>query len=368
MAAHEAGRGDTRRTQLRTALVRRFVGWVAALFVVELVVAGLESVVLAPVLALALRRDYALGSARGVAGILRWAMAAVWGGLFAKGVPGPGLLAGSAAVLIVALMVVLVVAPVVGAALLFSRQAEALVSDELRTRDEELRHAYERRNLMVSDLAHDLRTPVMGIAGLAQALADGIVDDEDERVRMFESINVRADKMAGLVQLLFDFVKLESEGFELDRKPIDLPQLLLREAAAAYEDVEAAGMELSVHVPEDPLTIWADEAQLARVVANLLANAVRHNGPGTTVELALGRRAGVADIVVADSGEAIKQDVRDLFEPFARGDTARSGGGSGLGLSIVKGIVDMHGYSLELRQPYGPYTKAFVVTCSLDEG
>ena len=58
----------------------------------------------------------------------------------------------------------------------------------------------------------------------------------------------------------------------------------------------------------------------------------------------------------------------ELFEPFARGDAARAGGGSGLGLSIVKSIVDMHGYQIELRQPYGPYAKAFVVTCELDEG
>ena len=152
----------------------------------------------------------------------------------------------------------------------------------------------------------------------------------------------------------------------LDRKCIDLPQLLLREAAAAYTDVEDAGMELRVEVPEEPLAVYADERQLGRVVANLIANAARHNGPGTVITLALGRRAGVADIVVADTGEPISQDVGELFEPFARGDAARSGGGSGLGLSIAKTIVNMHGYQIHLVQPYGTYTKAFVVTCTVE--
>lgn len=353
---------------LRRALGLRFLGWVGVLLASELVVGGFESMAIAPLLAAAVRRDYELGSALGLGGALRWALAVMWGILSSRGAASPGLWGTSAAMLIVSLMVVLVVAPVVLVTRAFARQAEGLLSAELRARDDELRQAYERRNLMISDMAHDLRTPVMGISGLAQALADGLVSDDAERMRMLRSISARATKMADLVSLLFDFVKLESEGFALDRRPIDLSQLLLREAAAAYTDIEDAGMELLVHVPEDVVHINADEAQLSRVVSNLLANAMRHNAPGTIIDLALARRAGVADIVVADSGAPIQQDVDELFEPFARGDAARAGGGSGLGLSIVKGIVDMHGYQIELRQPYGPYAKAFVVTCELDEG
>ena len=81
----------------------------------------------------------------------------------------------------------------------------------------------------------------------------------------------------------------------------------------------------------------------------------------------LGREYPRADIIVADSGKRIDQDVEELFEPFARGDVARSGGGSGLGLSIAKTIVDMHGYQIGLVQPYGTFTKAFIVTCNRED-
>lgn len=363
MAAQQEGRGDA----LRLPLARRFVLWVALLAVVELVVWVAERFVLAPLLAFVVRREMALRASEGMVGILGWAVGLVWRRIVSGDTGGMGLLASSAAILLAALMALLMLAPIVLVALGFARQAEGILGAELRARDDELRHAYERRNLMISDMAHDLRTPVMGIAGMAQALDEGLVGDPAEQARLLGQMRVRAQRLSELVSLLFDYVKLESEGYALDRTTVDLPQLLLSEAATAYDDIEAAGMELSVHVDEEPLLLWADETQLRRVVANLLANAVRHNEPGTTIELALGRRAGVADIIVGDTGKPIRQSPAELFAPFSRGDEARSGQGSGLGLSIVADIVALHGYSIDLHQPYGPYTKAFVVTCGLDD-
>ena len=264
------------------------------------------------------------------------------------------------------LMLALIAAPVVIGAVVFSRMAERRIIADQRIREEELAQFYRNRNLMISDMAHDLRTPVMSISGLSQALSDGIVTEEESRQRYLHAIHAKSDKMADLVTMLFDFVQLDSEGYELDRTVLDLPQLVLREAAAAYTDVEDAGMRLRIEVPEEPVSVFADEKQLSRVVANLIANAVRHNAPGTTIVIGLNRRAGVADVIVADDGKVIESDAEKLFEPFTREDSARSGGGSGLGLSIVKSIVDMHGYQIRLMQPYGLYTKAFVVSCGVE--
>jgi signal transduction histidine kinase len=338
-----------------------------ALVAFQLLVGLLERYVLAPLLALVLQQEIARRP-QGILEALRWAVALVWQRLVGGNTNGMSLLSGSGAVALAAFMILLAVAPVVLTAWAFARRAEGLVSEELRARDEELRQAYERRNLMISDMAHDLRTPVMSIAGFAQALDDGVVRSEEDRARYLHTIRTKSDQISRLVTMLFDFVKLESEGYKLSREQVDLPQLLLTEAAAAYDDIEAAGMTLSVHVPEEPLAIQADRAQLSRAVQNLLTNAVRHNPAGTTVELAMGRRAGVADIVVADSGTQITQTSEELFVPFTRGDAARSGEGSGLGLSIVADIVKLHGYQIELLQPYGAYTKAFVITCALDNG
>ena len=350
----------------KRAVAGRFVFWVLLLFLLEALVGAGESRILMPLLRAFARIELASSTAQGIVGVLQSTIAVVLVALF--GAPTLSILSRSMVLTLGADMIVLLLLPPVVIALLFSREVDALVRDELERRDDELRQAYERRNLMISDMAHDLRTPVMGISASAQAFADGLVKDPAEQERVLRSISAKADKMGELVSMLFDFVKLESEGFELDRTVLDLPQLLLAEAASAYTDIEAAGMELLVSVPEDPLPVYADEAQLRRAVGNLLANAQRHNPVGTKIELALARRAGVADIIVADTGLAIEQDIEELFQPFARGDAARSGGGSGLGLSIVKGILVMHDYTIELRQPYGSFTKAFVVTCGISEG
>ena len=120
--------------------------------------------------------------------------------------------------------------------------------------------------------------------------------------------------------------------------------------------------------PKEPTTIWADKTQIRRVVSNLLSNAIRHNPAGTRIVLALVHRAGVAEVVVADSGKLIEGDPQELFEPFARGDASRTDGGNGLGLSIAKTIANMHGYRLTLQQPYGEYSKAFIMACSIERG
>ena len=256
--------------------------------------------------------------------------------------------------------------PIIVGALVFARLARGKFAAELEAAEEERRQYYAQRNLMLSDMAHDLRTPVMGISGLARALEDGMVEDEATRQRYLHSIVAKSEKMGDLATMLFDYIKLESKGFSLERKPVELSQLLLNEAAALYTDAEDAGMTFCVEVSEEETPLWADERQMKRVVSNLVANAIRHNPPGTAITLALVRRAGIAEIVVADTGTPIEGDPNALFEPFARGDKSRAGGGNGLGLSIAKTIVDMHGYSLTLQQPYGRFTKAFVIACTIE--
>lgn len=261
---------------------------------------------------------------------------------------------------------VFLAAPIVLGAIVYERLTRGRMDAELQAAEEERRQYYAQRNLMLSDMAHDLRTPVMGISSLAHALEDGMVSDEETKQRYLHSIVVKSEKMGDLATMLFDYIKLESKGFELERKPIDLTQLLLNEAAALYTDAEDAGMELQVEIPEEPAPILADEAQMKRVVSNLVSNAIRHNPSGTRIALALVRHAGVAEIVVADSGRPIEGNPDDLFEPFARGDASRTKGGNGLGLSIAKTVIDMHGYTIRLQQPYGTFTKAFVVACSIE--
>ena len=216
---------------------------------------------------------------------------------------------------------------------------------------------------MFSDFAHDLRTPIMTISGYAGALSDGVVKDETQKKQYLTAIRAKADRMSELITLLFDYTKLGSVNFHLKKEPVDRNELLRETAASAFSDMEDAGMELLAEIPEEPYVVSADRAQVSRVIGNLLTNAIRHNPAGTKIAVGVRRLAGMEMIAVADTGVTIEKDPKQLFEPFVKGDDSRSETkGSGLGLSIAKKIVDMHGWEIELRQPFGKYTKAFVIS------
>lgn len=276
-------------------------------------------------------------------------------------------------VLIVTVAVILL--PYAIAAIHFSfiivRNFRTIEEQEMAEREE-----YERRrNLMLSDIAHDLRTPITTVAGYAQALDDDMISDE-RRDEIYSAIRAKSARMSELIGLLFDYVKLDSDGFKLNREPSDVCELVRECVAFAYQDIEDAGMELDLGIPDDALMIDADRLQLSRVLSNLIVNAIRHNPEGSRIGVYLTHDTGRADIMVCDNGELIESDkAKHLFEPFVRGDESRSSsGGSGLGLSIAHKIISMHGYRIRFIQKpdiagypvAASYTKMFMITIPLD--
>ena len=261
--------------------------------------------------------------------------------------------------------VIIMLFPYVIAAITYAK----LVVEEVRAiearRDAQKQEFDRKRNLMLSDIAHDLRTPITTIYGYSKAIMDGMVTEGKQQEYLMAIYNKSA-RMSDLTNLLFEYVKLDSEGFALEKEELDLSELLRENAALFFPDIEEAGMELSVDIPEKKERIVADRMQLSRCVTNLLVNAMRHNPPGTKIELALRKQAGIWLVIVADTGEEIPEKIKDhLFDPFSKGDNSRkSGKGSGLGLSIVDKVVQMHDWQLKLEQPYGKYQKAFVITIS----
>ncbi len=240
-----------------------------------------------------------------------------------------------------------------------------------KEREAEQNEFNRKRNLMLSDIAHDLRTPMTTVNGYAKALADGMVTDSQKQQEYLEAIQKKSVRMNELINLLFEYVKLDSEGFSLDRKEVNLCELLRENAALVYADIEDVGMEFDIEIPEEVIMVSADAVQVSRVVTNLLTNAMRHNPPGTRIGLYLHKSDEHMYVMVADSGPFVPAELEaHLFEPFAKGDASRkSGGGSGLGLSIAKRVVEMHGWKmLFLQQPqiqHYPcverYAKAFII-------
>ncbi len=221
----------------------------------------------------------------------------------------------------------------------------------------------QRRNLMLSDIAHDIKTPITTICGYSKALSEGVVGEKD-RQSYLDAIYAKAMRMDELITLLFEYVKLESEGFTLHREPGDLAEFTREITAHLYADFEDRDMELVLEIPEEKVPFEMDRLQLGRAVTNLLTNAVRYGKAGGRVLV----RLQEYELTVADEGEPVDPEfAAHIFEPFARGDKARSSkGGSGLGLGIAQRIVEMHGGKLVLNQNFGEgYTKAFQIRLSV---
>ena len=187
--------------------------------------------------------------------------------------------------------------------------------------------------------------------------------DEQKRREYLEAIENKSERMSALITLLFDYVKLGTDGFRLQTEKVDLCELMRENAALLYADVEEKGMELVVEIPEEPCMVDADPLHFSRVVTNIINNAIRHNERGTEITLELLQRMNKVEIVISDNGELIDQEIADhIFEPFSVGDKSRrTKGGNGLGLSIAKKIVEMHGWELNLYQNKWGYRKAFVI-------
>lgn len=217
----------------------------------------------------------------------------------------------------------------------------------------------QRRNLMLSDIAHDIKTPITTICGYSKALSEGIVAKEN-RQSYLDAIYAKAMRMDELITLLFEYVKLESEGFTMRKEPGDLAELTREMAALLYADFEGREMELVLEIPEERMPFEMDRLQLGRAITNLLTNAIRYGKENGRVLV----RLQDYELTVADDGEPIDPVFAvHIFEPFTRGDRARSSkGGSGLGLGISKKIVEMHGGRLILNRSFGEgYTKAFQI-------
>lgn len=270
------------------------------------------------------------------------------------------------------LLVAFALLPYVGGAVAYSRLIRSEIKSILAEDEKKHREYEKKRNLMLSDIAHDLKTPITTVSGYAQALRDGMVTDPKKKAQYLEAICNKSNRMSDLISVLFEYVKIDSEGFTLHKKYMDVVEVVRENIALFYSDYERKGIEVVIDLPEERVLCAIDKIQFSRAIANLLSNALRHVNKGGKVLIRLLWDDEVEQvwIIVGDSGEQIEDEVaKQIFEPFVMGDASRSShGGSGLGLSISSKIIQMHDGKLYLdRNSTEEYTKAFVIcmTCSL---
>ncbi len=272
-------------------------------------------------------------------------------------------------VVVVSVLLVLgLILPYIAAAFGFSWMVAKKVA-ELEKIEQEKREEYEkRRNLLLSDVAHDLKTPMTTVTGYASALADGKVEEEKQQEYLRVIYN-KSMHMSGLITLLFEYVKLDSEGFQLKKTKEDIAEILRESVAALYADFEEKDMEIEVDIPEESIHSYVDRIQFQRAITNLLNNAIKHNPFGTKIGIIMEVNGTGIEIRICDNGVLIPKETAEyIFEPFVMGDESRSSrGGSGLGLSIVQKIISMHGGSITLQQNLeDDYKKAFIIKMKIE--
>lgn len=263
---------------------------------------------------------------------------------------------------VVLFLLLLRMAPYLVGAFLYCRMVARKMNELLEEEKEQQRAFERRRNLLLSDIAHDIKTPITTICGYSKALSEGLAAEE-KRQSYLDVIYQKSLRMDELLTLLFEYVKLDSEGFTLHKQQENLAELVREMTAHLYTDFEDKGITVITEISENDAEFEMDKLQLGRAITNLLTNAIRYGRAGGRVLV----RLEDYEITVADDGKPIDPAFAEhIFDPFTREDRARtSEGGSGLGLGIAKKIVEMHGGKLVLNQRFGEgYTKAFQIRFS----
>ena len=226
------------------------------------------------------------------------------------------------------------------------------MSDKLARSEQEQRRLEEQKRKMLADISHDLKTPITVISGYARAIEDGLIPREDEE-KYVRIISQKADLLEELISSFSDYSRLDHPDFQLVLEQGDLCEYFRSYMAGRYQELQLGGFGMEVDIPDEKIETQFDRMQLKRVFENIITNSIRHAGAGATIYGSICVKNRQAVIELGDSGPGIPEEFRDhIFEPFVIGDESRkSGGGSGLGLSIAKKIVNRHGGTIALVEP-----------------
>ena len=213
----------------------------------------------------------------------------------------------------------------------------------------ELCEADRRKAEFLAMLAHELRNPLAPIRNSLQIMrltggGDGVFG------AAFEMLERQVTQMVRLIDDLLDVNRINRGHVELRREPVELSSVVGHAIEPIRPLLESMGHRLTVNLPPDPVHLDADPARLTQIVGNLLHNACKFTERGGHIELACEKRDGRVEIRVRDNGVGIApEQLPGVFDLFTQVDRSRSQGGLGVGLSLVKNLVEMHGGTVEAR-------------------
>ena len=246
------------------------------------------------------------------------------------------------------------------------RQVAVVFSDitARREAEEALRDADRRKDRFLALLAHELRNPLAPIRNAVQVLRMSPVAGTAPIDRLLPMMERQLAHMARLLNDLLDVGRIANGRIELRRERIDVAQAMQVAIEANQPLNDAMQHRLSVALPPEPVLLDADPARLAQIVSNLLHNAATYSPPGSRIELTVGSVGSEVAICVKDNGAGIRPDELDrIFDMFVQSGTpfSRSHGGLGIGLALVRTMVDLHGGRVQARSAGPGFGSEFTV-------
>jgi signal transduction histidine kinase len=227
---------------------------------------------------------------------------------------------------------------------------------DLAARAEALQSADQTRRQLLADVSHELNTPLTAMRGYLETLSMPDIDiDSGTRKRYLGIVMEESYRLERIVGDLLDLARLEGGGMAMRHSTVDVPTLFDRIAERHGREMASHNVRLVIQVSEDARTVDGDPERLEQAIQNLAANALRHTPDGGTITLSGERTGDRIRLSVRDSGPGIAPEhLPKIFDRFYKVDVSRKAtGGSGLGLSIAKAIVERHGGAISARNDNG---------------
>lgn len=217
---------------------------------------------------------------------------------------------------------------------------------------EKERSAEKVKNDLITNVAHDLRTPLTSIIGYLELIRQNKNLDEETKMKYIEIAFQKSTRLGGLVQSLFDFTKYSKNQVKPNFVSIDIVQFMEQMVEEYYPLLQDAQLECHTEYPKESIHVSADSVMLFRGIGNIMSNAIKYGKDGKLIIISVKEKEDKVDIAITNYGKMIPpEDIPNIFDKFYRVESSRSldTGGTGLGLAIVKNIVTLNKGSITAK-------------------
>lgn len=241
------------------------------------------------------------------------------------------------------------------------------LAESLETMRVSLKDNQDRRTKFIMGISHDLRTPVALIKGYTEAITDGVITDMGKVKESLSIIHTKADQLEGMINDLINYVKLNNTDWRQSLELASLKPVLeeFMRSAEATADVYKRIIRTNVDLSPD-VRVKMDKNLLSRALENIYSNALRYTKDGDSITILVKEMEKAVSISVSDTGIGISdKDLKRIWDIFYRGTNSRRESGMGIGLSVVKTIIDTHGWNIDVQSKPGEGT-VFTITIPKD--